>query len=108
MRERDFILSVDAHCVKHVALAPHDTPRACARWNPFSPAHAHVPFPHTTPPHTQAVDLYVLERALESTHIQEGLMDKVIVGYNESKRAASTLAKLADVRMRGRKRVMVG
>jgi hypothetical protein len=54
------------------------------------------------------VDLYVLERALESTHIQEGLMDKVIVGYNESKRAASTLAKLADVRMRGRKRVMVG
>lgn len=54
------------------------------------------------------MDLYVLERALESTHIQEGLMDKVIVGYNESKRAASTLAKLADVRMRGRKRVMVG
>jgi tRNA A-37 threonylcarbamoyl transferase component Bud32 len=27
---------------------------------------------------------------------------------NESNRDASTLAKLADVRMRGRKRVMVG
>ena len=50
----------------------------------------------------------MLERALESTHTQEGLMDRVSVGYKVSKRAASTLAKLADVRMRGRKRVMVG
>jgi len=56
----------------------------------------------------QAVDLYVLERALESTHTQKGLMDKVMAGYKVSKRAQSTIAKLIDVRMRGRKRVMVG
>ena len=30
---------------------------------------------------SQAVDLYVLERALESTHTQTHLMDKVLVGY---------------------------
>ena len=29
----------------------------------------------------KAVDLYVLERALESTHTQENLMDKVLEGY---------------------------
>ena len=57
---------------------------------------------------TQAVDLYVLERALESTHTQAGLMDKVMVGYKCSKRAAAIVTKLAGVRMRGRKRVMVG
>ena len=84
----------------------------------------------------KAVDLYVLERALESTHTQQGLMDKVLLGYKVcwvihapstvssectailtstcgitwqvSKRVQATMAKLADVRMRGRKRVMVG
>jgi len=35
-------------------------------------------------------------------------MDKVMAGYKVSKRAQSTIAKLIDVRMRGRKRVMVG
>jgi tRNA A-37 threonylcarbamoyl transferase component Bud32 len=85
-----------------------NTRRAHARDEAHSHPHMPTSTPHTHNTHTQAVDLYVLERALESTHIQEGLMDKVIMGYNESKRAASTLAKLADVRMRGRKRVMVG
>ncbi|KAJ1493934.1 kinase-like domain-containing protein [Baffinella frigidus] len=56
----------------------------------------------------KAVDLYVMERALESTHTQEGLMAMVLVGYRQSKRHQGTLLKLADVRMRGRKRVMVG
>ena len=32
----------------------------------------------------KAVDLYVLERALESTHTQQGLMEKVLVGYKVS------------------------
>eukprot|EP00286_Rhodomonas_abbreviata_P019049 CAMPEP_0181310352 /NCGR_PEP_ID=MMETSP1101-20121128/12541_1 /TAXON_ID=46948 /ORGANISM="Rhodomonas abbreviata, Strain Caron Lab Isolate" /LENGTH=135 /DNA_ID=CAMNT_0023416977 /DNA_START=219 /DNA_END=626 /DNA_ORIENTATION=+ len=57
----------------------------------------------------KAVDLYVLERALESTHTQQGLMEAVVKGYKQgSKKQDSTLSKLADVRMRGRKRVMVG
>ena len=29
----------------------------------------------------KAVDLYVLERALESTHTQQHLMEKVLEGY---------------------------
>ena len=56
----------------------------------------------------KAVDLYVMERALESTHTQPGLMDLVLTGYRCSKRGAATVARLADVRLRGRKRVMVG
>lgn len=59
-------------------------------------------------PEDKAVDLFVLERALESTHTQERLMDRVIAGYKSSKRSQAILAKLADVRLRGRKRVMVG
>lgn len=58
----------------------------------------------------RAVDLYVLERAIGSTHpLSEPLFEELLVGYKEgNKLAASTLRKLQDVRMRGRKRSMLG
>ncbi|KAJ5492866.1 EKC/KEOPS complex subunit [Penicillium diatomitis] len=58
----------------------------------------------------RAVDLYVLERAIGSTHPRsEQFFDSVLVGYREShKGAGSTLKRLEDVRMRGRKRSMIG
>ncbi|KAL4866774.1 hypothetical protein BDV12DRAFT_172433 [Aspergillus spectabilis] len=58
----------------------------------------------------RAVDLYVLERAFGSSHPRtEGLFDEVLVGYRESyKGAGSALKRLEDVRMRGRKRSMIG
>ncbi|KAL4974055.1 EKC/KEOPS complex subunit bud32 [Aspergillus desertorum] len=58
----------------------------------------------------RAVDLYVLERAFGSSHPRtERLFEEVLVGYKESyKGAVSTLKRLEDVRMRGRKRSMIG
>ncbi|CAG8888622.1 unnamed protein product [Penicillium egyptiacum] len=58
----------------------------------------------------RAVDLYVLERAIGSTHPRsEPLFEELILGYRESyKGAASALKRLEDVRMRGRKRSMLG
>ena len=58
----------------------------------------------------KAVDLYVLERAFGSTHPEaEGLFREVLQAYGESyKRAKVVLKRLEDVRMRGRKRSMVG
>ncbi|KAL2130842.1 hypothetical protein VTI74DRAFT_5863 [Chaetomium olivicolor] len=58
----------------------------------------------------RAVDLYVLERAFASTHPRaERLFGMVLEAYKESfKKAASVLVKLEDVRMRGRKRSMLG
>lgn len=58
----------------------------------------------------RAVDLYVLERAIGSTHPRsEPLFDELLQGYRESyKGAPSTLKRLEDVRMRGRKRSMLG
>ena len=58
----------------------------------------------------QAVDLYVLERAFGSTHPRtEPLFKELLHGYRETYRgAASTLKRLEDVRMRGRKRSMIG
>ncbi|BDD57148.1 serine/threonine-protein kinase bud32 [Monascus purpureus] len=58
----------------------------------------------------QAVDLYVLERAIGSTHPRtEAFFDEVLQGYRESyKGANAVLRRLEDVRMRGRKRSMVG
>lgn len=58
----------------------------------------------------RAVDLYVLERAFASTHPRaERLFAAVLDSYRDSfKKAASVLAKLEDVRMRGRKRSMLG
>ncbi|RDW82166.1 serine kinase bud32 [Coleophoma cylindrospora] len=58
----------------------------------------------------RAVDLYVLERAFGSTHPRaESLFKEVLVAYGKSfKGAAVVLKKLEDVRMRGRKRSMLG
>ncbi|KAL3466154.1 kinase-like domain-containing protein [Aspergillus heterothallicus] len=58
----------------------------------------------------RAVDLYVLERAFGSSHPRaEGFFEEVLVGYRESyKGAGPALKRLEDVRMRGRKRSMIG
>ena len=58
----------------------------------------------------KAVDLYVLERAFGSTHpTVEGLFSQVLKAYGESYRGSHVvLKKLEDVRMRGRKRSMIG
>ncbi len=58
----------------------------------------------------RAVDLYVLERAFGSTHPgAETLFGEVLKVYGESfKQAGAVLRKLEDVRMRGRKRSMIG
>ncbi|KAL2614037.1 hypothetical protein R1flu_025729 [Riccia fluitans] len=61
-------------------------------------------------PEDKGVDLYVLERALISLHSANGdIMSLVISAYKQSSKLwSSTLNKLAAVRMRGRKRVMIG
>lgn len=58
----------------------------------------------------RAVDLYVLERAFGSTHPKaEGLFPVVLDGYRGTfKGAPVVLKKLEDVRLRGRKRSMLG
>jgi TP53 regulating kinase and related kinases len=58
----------------------------------------------------RAVDLYVLERAFGSTHPRaESLFSSVLKAYGESfKGAKVVLKKLEEVRMRGRKRSMLG
>ncbi|KAK1589706.1 uncharacterized protein LY79DRAFT_556749 [Colletotrichum navitas] len=58
----------------------------------------------------RAVDLYVLERAFGSTHPRaEAYFRDVLDAYRTSyKQAPVTLKKLEDVRMRGRKRSMIG
>ena len=59
----------------------------------------------------RAVDLYVLERAFASTHPElEGWFDEVVLGaYARSfEGAEGALRRLEEVRMRGRKRNMVG
>ena len=58
----------------------------------------------------RAVDLYVLERAFGSTHPRaECLFGEVLDAYGQSfKQAPIVLKKLEDVRMRGRKRSMLG
>ncbi|KAK1987142.1 kinase-like domain-containing protein [Colletotrichum cereale] len=58
----------------------------------------------------RAVDLYVLERAFGSTHPRaEPYFRDVLDAYRGSyKQAPVTLKKLEDVRMRGRKRSMIG
>ena len=58
----------------------------------------------------RAVDLYVLERAFGSTHPREEEMFGVVLeSYGGSyKGAKTTLKRLEDVRMRGRKKSMVG
>lgn len=58
----------------------------------------------------RAVDLYVLERAFGSTHPrEEGMFGTVLEAYGGSyKGAKATLRRLEDVRMRGRKKSMIG
>ncbi|KAI8328540.1 tp53rk protein-like protein [Choanephora cucurbitarum] len=58
----------------------------------------------------KAVDLYVLERAFASTHPKtEVMFEKILSHYfKHSKQSKQILTKLEDVRMRGRKRSMVG
>ncbi|KAL8844941.1 MAG: hypothetical protein Q9176_000613 [Flavoplaca citrina] len=58
----------------------------------------------------KAVDLYVLERAFGSTHpeVEEGFQE-VLRAYGESYKGAKVVLKrLAEVRMRGRKKSMIG
>ena len=58
----------------------------------------------------RAVDLYVLERAFGSTHPQaENLFHEVLKVYGQSyKNAKTVLKRLEEVRMRGRKKSMIG
>lgn len=58
----------------------------------------------------RAVDLYVLERAFGSTHPkEESLFDEVLKAYGTSYKGAKiALRRLEDVRMRGRKKSMLG
>ena len=58
----------------------------------------------------KAVDLYVLERAFGSTHPEaEAEFREVLRAYGESYRGAKVvLKKLEDVRLRGRKKSMIG
>lgn len=65
----------------------------------------------------KAVDLYVLERAIVSTHSvhSEKYNEWLLAGYehahkgkSDAKKYAETYRKLADVRLRGRKRSMLG
>lgn len=60
----------------------------------------------------KGVDLYVLERALVSTHPNtEWLFQEITAGYREASSAGSAaevIRKFEDIRMRGRKRTMVG
>lgn len=59
----------------------------------------------------KGVDLYVLERALLSTHSGvPNLFDNILEAYKiaNSKSSAETIVKFEEVRARGRKRTMVG
>ncbi|KAL1516885.1 hypothetical protein ABEB36_000722 [Hypothenemus hampei] len=59
----------------------------------------------------KGVDLYVLERALLSTHaITEKIFPKIMEGYQESYSTGykEVFAKYKEVRARGRKRTMIG
>lgn len=61
-------------------------------------------------PEDKGVDLYVLEKAFLSTHPNtEALFEKLLKSYAASSKKSSTvIKKLDEVRLRGRKRSMVG
>lgn len=61
-------------------------------------------------PEDKGVDLYVLEKAFLSTHPNtETLFEKLLKSYTESsKKSSAVIKKLDEVRLRGRKRSMVG
>nr|GAT55353.1 bud32 protein kinase [Mycena chlorophos] len=66
---------------------------------------------HSSLVEDKAVDLYVLERAFASTHPQsEPLFAQVLEAYEQGmgKEWAAVSRRLDDVRLRGRKRSMVG
>ncbi|CAH0026445.1 unnamed protein product [Clonostachys rhizophaga] len=65
---------------------------------------------YSTTDEDRAVDLYVLERAFTSTHPRaECIFDELLQGYKEAyKQSNLALKRLEDVRMRGRKRSMLG
>eukprot|EP00002_Diphylleia_rotans_P029873 TRINITY_DN6103_c0_g1_i2.p1 TRINITY_DN6103_c0_g1~~TRINITY_DN6103_c0_g1_i2.p1 ORF type:complete len:214 (+),score=49.14 TRINITY_DN6103_c0_g1_i2:47-688(+) len=58
----------------------------------------------------KAVDLYVLQKAMLSTHANsEDLFEEIVSGYRTTaKQASETLNRLEQVRLRGRKRSMLG
>ena len=57
----------------------------------------------------KGVDLYVLERAFLSTHPNTEVFKQLLQSYEKSARDSKTIvAKLSEVRSRGRKRTMVG
>ncbi|KAI6659986.1 TP53-regulating kinase-like [Oopsacas minuta] len=58
----------------------------------------------------KAVDLYVLERAITSSHPKMSqLFTDILTSYAQySSKTAKTLNKLKEVRQRGRKRIMIG
>lgn len=60
----------------------------------------------------KAVDLYVLERAILSTHSQHAafIFDEILKGYQLEYKAGfdQVLDRLNQVRLRGRKRSMIG
>ncbi|XP_051967663.1 EKC/KEOPS complex subunit TP53RK [Xyrauchen texanus] len=61
-------------------------------------------------PEDKGVDLYVLEKAFLSTHPNtEALFKRLLKSYSaSSKKAPAVIKKLDEVRLRGRKRSMVG
>ncbi|KAM9788191.1 EKC/KEOPS complex subunit TP53RK [Neosynchiropus ocellatus] len=61
-------------------------------------------------PEDKAVDLYVLEKAFLSTHPNtETLFKKLLESYSvSSKKSSAVLKKLDEVRLRGRKKSMLG
>ncbi|CAI5744552.1 unnamed protein product [Peronospora destructor] len=61
-------------------------------------------------PEDKAVDLYVMERAFANTHVNsELLVEEVLRAYRAtSRRSDAIFQKLSQVRVRGRKRTMVG
>lgn len=61
-------------------------------------------------PEDKGVDLFVLEKAFLSTHPNtELLFEKLLESYStSSKKSAAVIKKLEEVRLRGRKRSMVG
>ena len=57
----------------------------------------------------KGVDLYVLERAITVTHSSQALFEHVMTAYRRaSSQWSSSFNKFAEVRMRGRKRSMIG
>ncbi|KAI8086413.1 kinase-like domain-containing protein [Halteromyces radiatus] len=61
-------------------------------------------------PEDKAVDLYVLERAFSSTHPStEQLFANILASYiKHYKQSKPIMSKLEEVRLRGRKRTMIG